>query len=179
MKKYLVVPSIAMVVAACGGSESAEPGEDEPAATPTTAAAPSEGTQPPTTQAGSFEDPPAANLPGGIVLTIGDQVWEFESAQCAFYNARAGESGSEWDVSNIRVGLQVYVSVDSFGTSVTIADIANGGDPTLSWGAEDDAVSLTVDGDDTVAVGTFSDVVGGAGPTEGKLEASCASWFEG
>ena len=113
------------------------------------------------------------------MLTIGDQVWDFESAQCAFYNARAGEDGSEWNVSNIRDGLQVYVSVDSFGTSVTIADIANGGDPTVSWAAENDAVSLTVNGDDIVAEATFTDNVGGSGPTEGKLEGSCASWFEG
>ena len=76
-------------------------------------------------------------------------------------------------------GLQVYVNVDSFETSVTIADIANGGNPTVSWTAVNDAVSLTVDGDSISARGTFTDEVGGSDPTEGTLEAECASWFEG
>jgi hypothetical protein len=179
LKKNLVIVAIAMVAAACGGGESSDSATTDPGATPTTAADTPEATLAPTTQADNSDGPPAADVPGGIVLTIGDQGWEFESAQCAFYNARAGEDGSEWNVSNVRDGLQVYVSVDSFGTSVTIADIANGGDPTLSWAAEDDAISLMVDGDDIVAEGTFTDSVGGSSPTAGRLEASCASWFEG
>ncbi|NNC93363.1 MAG: hypothetical protein HKN80_12820 [Acidimicrobiia bacterium] len=178
MKRLMMVLAIAMVAAACGGSESTEPADGESAATSTTAAAP-EGNQTTTTEAESSEDPPAANQSGGIVLTIGDQVWEFESAQCAFYNAPAGENGSEWNVSNVRDGLQVYVYVDPGLTEVTIDDIANGGNPTVSWVAAGDALALTVNGDDITAEGTFTDNVGGSAPMEGTLEASCASWFEG
>ena len=167
--------AIGMVAAACGGDSSETAGAN-PEATTTTSADTPEATSAPTTQADSS---PAADVPGGIVLTIGDQVWEFPSAQCAFYNAKAGEDGSEWNVSNVQDGLQVYVYVEGGVQEVTIDDIANGGNPTLSWIAGGDAVSLTVDGDDIVAEGTFTDNVGGSPPTAGKLEASCASWFEG
>lgn len=179
MKKFLVVIALAMVAAACGGSESSDPVDTTAGATPTTAAAGSEGTQAPTTQAEQSDAPPAANQSGGIVLTIGDQVWEFPTAQCAFYNAKAGEDGSEWNVSNVQDGLQVYVYVEGSFEEVTIDDITNGGNPTVSWAAAGDALSLTVDGDDIVAEGTFTDNVGGSAPTAGKLEASCASWYEG
>lgn len=176
---HMVILALAMVAAACGGSELADPVDTTAGGTQTTVAAGSEGTQPSTTQAENSDAPPAQDQPGGIVLTIGDQTWEFGSAQCAFYNAQPGSDGSEWNVSNIKDGLQVYVNVDSFETSVTIADIANGGSPTLSWGAVDDAVSVTVNGDEISAQGTFTDKVGGSGPTEGTLTAKCASWFEG
>jgi hypothetical protein len=179
LKKNLVILAIAMVAAACGGGESSDTASTDPGATPTTAADTPEATSAPTTQADNSDSPPAADAPGGIVLTIGDQVWEFPGAQCAFYNAKAGEDGSEWNVSNVQDGLQVYVDVGSSRDSVTIDDITNGGNPTVSWAAEDDAVSLVVDGDDIVAEGTFTDNVGRSGPTAGKLEASCASWFEG
>lgn len=179
LKKILVILALAMVAAACGGSESSDPVDTTAGGTPTTVAAGSDGTQAPTTQAAESDTPPAANQPGGIVLTIGDQVWEFPGAQCAFYNARAGDDGSEWNVSNVQDGLQVYVYVTPSVAEVTIDDITNGGNPTVSWIAGGDAVSLTVDGDDIVAEGTFTDNVGGSAPTAGKLEASCASWFEG
>ena len=179
MKKYLAFLVLAMVATACGGSESSDPVDTTAGASPTTVAVGSDGTQPPTTQAERSDAPPAQNVPGGIVLTIGDEPWEFGSAQCAFYNAEPGSDGSEWNVSNIKDGLQVYVNVDSFETSVSIADIANGGNPTLAWAAVNDAVSLTVDGDSISARGTFTDEVGGSGPTEGTLEAECADWFEG
>ena len=73
----------------------------------------------------------------------------------------------------------MYVYVDSSVEEVTIDDITNGGNPTVAWAAGGDAVTLTVNGDDIVAEGTFTDNVGGSGPTAGKLEASCASWYEG
>jgi hypothetical protein len=178
LKKNLVILAIAMVAAACGGGESSDSVTTDPGTTPTTAADTPEATSAPTTQADSSDSSPAADAPGGIVLTIGDQVWEFPGAQCAFLNAKAGEDGSEWNVSNVQDGLQVYVYVDSFVSEVTIDDITNGGNPTVSWADEGDAVSLTVNGDDIVAEGTFTDNVGGSGPTTGKLEASCASWFD-
>jgi len=126
-----------------------------------------------------LDDPPAGDSPGGIVLAIGGETWEFDGAFCAFINAQPGEDGSEWNVSNVKDGLQVYVSDDSFGASVSIADIANGGNPTLSWAAEGDVVSFTVDGNDITAEGTFTDNVGGAGSTEGTLSATCPSWAQG
>jgi len=178
LRKSLVILAIAMVAAACGGGESSDTVGTDPGATTTTAADTSEASSAPTTQADSSDSPPAADAPGGIVLTIGDQVWEFPGAQCAFANARAGEDGSEWNVSNVQDGLQVYVYVEGGVQEVTIDDITNGGNPTVAWVAGGDAVSLTVDGDDIVAEGTFTDKVGGSAPTAGKLEATCPGWFD-
>ena len=94
-------------------------------------------------------------------------------------NAEPGTDGSDWNVSNIKVGLHVYVNQNPSETRVTISDIANGGNPTLSWGTKNEEVTLTVSGNDIVAEGTFTDKVGGASPTQGRLEATCASWHEG
>ena len=179
MKKNLLILAIAMVAAACGGDDSSDSATTSPGATTTTAADTPEATSAPTTQADSSDSPPASDAPGGIVLTIGDETWDFPGAQCAFYNAKAGEDGSEWNVSNVQDGLQVYVYVEPGFEEVTIDDITNGGNPTVSWVAEGDALTLTVNGDDIVAEGTFTDNVGGSGPTAGKLEATCAGWFEG
>ena len=179
LKKNVLILAIAMVAAACGGGESSDSGGTDPVATSTTTADTPQATSAPTTQADNSDNPPAADAPGGIVLTIGDEVWEFPGAQCAFYNAKAGEDGSEWNVSNVQDGLQVYVYVDGPFEEVTIDDITNGGNPTVAWVAAGDALTLTVNGDDIVAEGTFTDKVGGSAPTAGKLEASCASWFEG
>jgi hypothetical protein len=174
-----VILVIAMVAAACGGDDSSDSANSSPGATTTTAGDTPEATSAPTTQADSSDSSPVSDAPGGIVLTIGDEVWDFPGAQCAFYNAKAGEDGSEWNVSNVQDGLQVYVYVEPGFEEVTIDDITNGGNPTVSWVAAGDALSLTVNGDDIVAEGTFTDNVGGSAPTTGKLEATCASWFEG
>lgn len=171
---------LVLVVAACGGGEPADTTAAETdQQAPTTASASTQGTQPPTTEAEEPAEPAAPEVPGGIVLTIGGETWEFEGALCAYLNAPAGQEGSEWNVSNTKDGLQVYVNDDSFGQFVSIADIQNGGSPTLSWEAEGDAVSIAVDGNDITAEGTFTDGVGGTGPTDGTLHATCASWAAG
>jgi hypothetical protein len=73
----------------------------------------------------------------------------------------------------------VYVSEDSFGVLVQITDIANGGNPEFNWEAGGEAISLSVDGNDVTATGEFTDMVGGSGPTEGTLVATCPSWVNG
>lgn len=187
MKKLLVV--VVLVLAACGGSDTADPPVDEPitagtaataatAATTidnsTTAAPPTEETQPPTTQASS-----ASSGSAGIVLTIGDDTWEFDRALCAFTGPKPGEEGSEWNVSNVKDGAQVYVSDDSFGPLVQYADISNGGNPEFNWEAGADGLSISVAGNDISVVGEFTDSVGGTGPIAGTLSATCPDWFEG
>lgn len=175
---------MALVLAACGGgdSDTTEASDEAPAATEATA----EQDAPPNTEAPAATEAPAEDEPAEepaaageplIVLTIGDETWEFPGAQCAFYFAPAGEEGSEWNVSNVNNGLQVYVNSDSFGEDVSIADIENGGNPTVSWEAFGDAVSIEVDGNDISATGTFTDNVNG-GTAEGTLTATCPSWFD-
>ena len=166
-----------LVLAACGGGETDTATEpDTP--DPTTAApqdAPLETQAPADEPADEATEEPIGEA--AITLTIGDETWEFPGAQCAFLNAPAGDAGSEWNVSNIGNDLQVYVADDSFGTLVSIADIANGANPTVSWEAAFGDVEITVNGDDISATGTFVDMVNG-GTAEGTLTATCPGWFD-
>ena len=121
------------------------------------------------------EPAPAGDI--AITLTIGDETWEFPGSLCAFYNAPAGDAGSEWNVSYTQNGLQVYAADDSFGKLLSVADIENGGNPTVSREASHDEVDITVDGNDISATGTFTDNVNG-GTVEGTFEAHCNDWFD-
>jgi hypothetical protein len=119
--------------------------------------------------------PPATTTSGSITLTIGEETWAFDSALCAYANAPAGEPGSEWNVSSTKGDNQVYVSDDSYGPRVSIADVANPG--SMEWVAEGDAVTLTVAGSEISAEGSFTDLSGLQ--QDGTLRATCASWVEG
>lgn len=159
MKRLVIVLALALMMAACGGSDtSSEPESSAEAPSPTAGA--TQGT-------GDI----------AITLTIGDETWEFPGSLCAFYNAPAGEAGSEWNVSYTQDGLQVYASSDEFGESLSIDDIENGGNPTVSWEASNDEVDLTVNGNDISGTGTFTDNVNG-GSEEGTFEARCNDWYD-
>lgn len=112
---------------------------------------------------------------GGITLRIGAETWEFDNALCAYTNAPAGEPGSEWNVSSTKDDYQVYVNEDSFGPRVSIADVIDFG--SMEWVSEGNAVTLTVDGNDITAEGTFTDLNGDQ--QDGTLSATCPSWVEG
>lgn len=165
---------LALLVGACSGDEA-------PAATGTgTSGGAGEASSSPGAQSATAQ-PTTANgqassgsAPGHITLTIGDETWEFEGALCAFENAAPGEDGSEWNVSFTQGNNQVYVSEDSFGPRVSIADVVNFG--SFEWAAEGDAVTIEVDGKDISAEGTFTDLTGVQ--RDGKLTATCSSWFE-
>lgn len=180
MKKVLLV--VALVLAACGGSDASDSPTDDPTTTAagaaaddsTTAAPETEETQPPTTE---VSGPAPGSI--GIVLTIGDETWEFDGALCAFVGANPGEEGSEWNVSNVKDGAQVYVSDDSFGQLVQFADISNGGDPQFNWEMEADGLSISVAGNDIAVTGDFTNSVDGTGPIAGTLSATCPGWAQG
>lgn len=180
MKKVLIV--VALVLAACGGSDAADPPADDPTTTAaaatgdasTTAAPESQETEPPTTEA-TTQSPESA----AIVLTIGDETWQFDRAFCAFIGATPGDEGSEWNVTNLGSDAQVYLADDEFGVLVSYADISNGGNPDFNWEAELDGLSMTVDGNDIAVSGQFTDSVSGAGPVAGTVTATCTDWAEG
>ncbi|MEA1901950.1 MAG: hypothetical protein U9N56_00320 [Actinomycetota bacterium] len=179
MKRLAIVLALALVFAACSGTE---PGSDpESADDPVTTAAASQDTQAPADEPEpeepAEEQAPAPQGEVAITLTIGDETWEFIGSLCAYVNALPGDEGSEWNVSMVQDGLQVYISDDSFGTLVSMADIENGANATVNWEASGDNLQLTVDGNDISATGTFRDEVNG-GTAEGTLSATCADWFD-
>ena len=181
MKKCLFTACM-VVLAACGGSDSADGTDAGSLDAPTTVpavqsdAADAPADVPETTEAPA-DEPPATAGSHGIVLTIGDETWDFPSAFCAYQNAPAGEEGSEWNVSMVHGDLQVYITGDSYGSEVSITDIVNYGD--LQWVAEGGAVKLTVDGNNIAAEGTFTDAAAGLPDQEGTLTATCSGWAEG
>jgi len=182
MKRLAIALALALIVAACGGSDPASEPESDEGPAPTAGA--TQDTQAPADDPEPEEEPteepaeePATAGDIAITLTIGDETWEFPGSLCAFYNAPAGDAGSEWNVSYTQDGLQVYAADDEFGKLLSVADIENGGNPTVSWEASHDAVDITVDGNDISGTGTFTDNVNG-GTVEGTFEAHCNDWYD-
>jgi hypothetical protein len=119
---------------------------------------------------------------GSAVITVGDETWAFDSVLCAFGPDEIGQEGAEFVLSALQDGLQLYVSIDEFGHYVSIDDIENFDDPSVSMTADDTAASLNgadeflveLDGKRATAEGFFIDYsTDGMEGTEGTLEATC------
>jgi len=73
--------------------------------------------------------------------------------------------------------LQVYINHDAARDYVSITDVVDYG--TFEWSAAGASVTITADGNEITAKGTFTDGAGDGQPTAGTLTATCASWYEG
>lgn len=174
----IVIVGLLLTVAACGGdaAETTDGGTDTTAATD---AGTDEAT---TTTAGASTETTAAagggggdvDPPGEIILTVGDETWEFIGSLCAYYNALPGESGSEWNVSWVQDNMQVYLNVDSFGETASLFDI---GTSTMLWETQGPVFTFTVNGNDITGEGTFTSESGES--VDGSVSATCESWVEG
>lgn len=130
-----------------------------------------------------LEQTQASQGGGGARLVVGDQEWVFDSVLCAFGPEEIGQEGAELVVSSIQDGLQLYASIDSFGHLVSLDDIENFDDPSVSLSADqfnnelsgNPTEFIVVDGKDISADTFFADGTAdvGAAPTEGSFEASC------
>jgi hypothetical protein len=79
-----------------------------------------------------LEQTQASQGGGSATLTIGDQTWTFDSVLCAFGEEMIGQEGAEFVLSSIQDGMQMYVSIDSFGHSVSLDDIEDFTNPSVS-----------------------------------------------
>lgn len=79
-----------------------------------------------------LEGQQAAQGGGSASLTVGGQTWDFDTVLCAIGEEETGQEGAEFVLSSIQDGLQFYVSIDSFGHSVSLNDIDNFDDPSVS-----------------------------------------------
>ncbi len=150
LRTVLIAATIVLALTACGGSD----GDATSTAAPTTAPADAADTAPATADdaiAGaedfaddlvdSLETAQAAAGGGSVTLTVGDETWTFDSVLCAFGPEEIGQEGAEFVLSSIQDGNQMYVSIDSFGHSVSLNDIDDFVNPSVSltsaFGADD------------------------------------------
>lgn len=114
---------------------------------------------------------------GGAELTVDGETWTFDSVLCAFGPEEIGDEDAEFVLSAIGDGLQLYVSIDGFGHSVTLDDIENFEDPSVGWSAGDliAAEFVEIDGKQIRAEAEFLDSRDELPSTtaQGTLEATC------
>lgn len=122
-----------------------------------------------------LEGQQAAHGGGSATLTVGDQTWEFGSVLCAFGEEQIGQEGAEFVLSSLQDGLQLYASVDSFGHLVTLDDIENYDDPSVSLQSRADGDFLEISGTQVTAQFPVaeSESFDPADVQDATLEASC------
>jgi hypothetical protein len=121
----------------------------------------------------AVEERQAAEGGGSASFTVGDQSYTFESVLCAFGPEEIGQEGAEFVLSSIQDGTQFYMSIDSFGHSVSLDDIEDFENPSVSWSSQGDGF-IQLDGRSASGEADFLD-----GTTEsfegqpGSFEATC------
>jgi hypothetical protein len=104
------------------------------------------------------DDLEAQQSGGSATITVGDQTWTFDGALCAVGEEETGQEGAEFVLSSIADGLQFYVSIDEFGHSVSIHDVENFEDPSVSWDSDMNAGEfIVVDGKNVTGSVDFVD----------------------
>lgn len=121
----------------------------------------------------SLESAQEAEGGGSATLVVGDQEWEFDSVLCAFGEDEIGQEGAEFVLSSIQDGMQMYASIDSFGHSVSLDDIEDFENPSVSLASTGDGF-LVVDGKDVSGETDFIDgTTDGLDATPGTFTATC------
>ena len=115
----------------------------------------------------------AAQGGGTATLVVGDQEWIFESVLCAFGEDQIGQEGAVFNLSSIQDGMQMYASIDSFGHSVSLTDIEDFENPSVSLDAFGGEFIL-LDGKTVTAEAEFTDGTSESFDTvTGTFTASC------
>lgn len=167
---------LAMVSVACGGGgDDGDAGGDAPVVT-----APSvedliedpEGAV--QDLADDLEETQQAVGGGSATLTVGDETWTFNSVLCAFGEAEIGQEGAVFVLSSIQDGMQFYVSIDSFGHSVSLDDIEDFENPSVSLATFNAGEFINLDGKKASGTAGFMDgTTDDFTETEGSFEADC------
>ena len=120
-----------------------------------------------------LEETQAAQGGGSASLTVAGETYTFDSVLCAFGPDEIGQEGAEFVLSAIQDGTQLYFSIDSFGHSVSLDDIEDFENPSVSLSSVGDGF-IQLDG--TSASGEASFVDGTTDSFEelpGSFEATC------
>jgi hypothetical protein len=181
-----------LLLAACGGTSTDGTAGTPAAASAAPAASASDTTEanPSDSDAAEMADNIAEDLEatqeavggGSATLTVGDQTWTFDSVLCAFGEDQIGQEGAEFNLSAIQDGLQLYASIDSYGHVVTLDDIQDFENPSVSLEAGGptaamvggDEEFIVLDGKNVSATTLFvDDLTDAMEGVEGTLEATC------
>ena len=106
--------------------------------------------------ADDLEDLQSSQGGGSATLVVGDQEWTFDSVLCAFGEEQIGQEGAVFNLSSIQDGMQMYASIDSFGHNVSLNDIEDYENPSVSLESFGDEF-ITLDGKSITADGEFVD----------------------
>ena len=121
----------------------------------------------------SLEAQQEAQGGGSATLTAGGQTWTFDRVLCGFGEEEIGQEGAEFVLSSIQDGLQLYISIDEFGHFVSVDDIEDFENPSVSLSNDGAAGEfITLDGKDVSGEVTMVDDTGG-GDVEASFEATC------
>lgn len=111
---------------------------------------------------------------GSASLTVGDQTWEFDSVLCAFGPEEIGQEGAEFVLSSIQDDLQLYLSIDSFGHSVSLNDLADIADPSVALVSVTMEEFIELDGKEASGEADFmDDATDSLDTMAGSFEATC------
>ena len=106
--------------------------------------------------ADDLEDMQDSQGGGSATLTVGDMTWTFESVLCAFGEDQIGQEGAVFNLSSIQDGMQMYASIDEWGHSVSLDDIEDFENPSVSLSASNGEF-IVLDGKSITAESDFMD----------------------
>ena len=121
----------------------------------------------------SLEEQQSSQGGGSATLVVGDQTWTFSPVICAFGPEEIGQEGAVFVLSAIQDGMQMYVSIDDFGEFISLDDIEDFENPSVSI-ISSGGVPIEIDGRSVRAVSEFTD--NNADPfatLTGTFEATC------
>ena len=130
-----MVSSLMLLAVACGADEAEDAVE---AATDDVAEAVESGDEQAAVDAvddlvDELEEQQEAVGGGSASLTVGGQTYTFDGVLCAFGEEETGQVDAEFVLSAIADGTQLYFSIDRFGHKVSLDDIEDFENPSVSW----------------------------------------------
>jgi hypothetical protein len=173
----LVLFAGVFVLAACGDDDSTtqvssgDNALDDSASSDTSDEQPDDTTEPTIEEIGDPGFVEGGATGATATLTVGNQEWVFTSALCAFGEDQIGQEGAVWNMSATEDGMQMYATIDSFGQSVSLNDIENFENPSVSIEASGGEF-IQIDGKTVTAEAEFTDDLTGETAT-GTFSVTC------
>ena len=120
-----------------------------------------------------LEEQQEAEGGGSASLTVGGQTYTFDGVLCAFGEEETGQVDAVFVLSAIANGTQLYFSIDQFGHSVSLNDIEDFENPSVSWDSRGEEF-IQLDGRSASGeVGFVDDTAEGQDTQPGTFEGTC------